>query len=204
MQEEPWQHSRRVWYVHADGIQAGTILPSTAVTNTSSSTVLLRLDNGQRMIEVDEYDTEPVSAHYLLECDNGDFICFSLRRDTSFNAGGSLVFLPFFGHSNTRPNLSGEPPEIWQSREPSLSTPLKRELCSSHTTAEVWEQPHPHPSSQHPSARQPFQETQCLQYKGKSLYCMSRRVHLFLSRSIWSSCQMYEPVNFVSCLLGLI
>ena len=82
--------------MHADGIQAGTILPSTAVTNTSSSTVLLRLDNGQRMIEVDEYDTEPVSAHYLLECDNGDFICFSLRRDTSFNAGGSLVFLPFF------------------------------------------------------------------------------------------------------------
>ncbi|XP_063674663.1 unconventional myosin-XVIIIa-like isoform X2 [Bolinopsis microptera] len=61
MQEEPWQHSRRVWYVHADGIQAGTILPSTAVTNTSSSTVLLRLDNGQRMIEVDEYDTEPAN-----------------------------------------------------------------------------------------------------------------------------------------------
>ncbi|KAL5255542.1 hypothetical protein ACHWQZ_G010943 [Mnemiopsis leidyi] len=61
MQEEPWQHSRRVWYVHKDGIQAATILPSTAVTNTSNSTVLLRLDNGQRMIEVDEYDTEPAN-----------------------------------------------------------------------------------------------------------------------------------------------
>ena len=88
MQEEPWQHSRRVWYVHKDGIQAATILPSTAVTNTSNSTVLLRLDNGQRMIEVDEYDTEPVSEAWLRDFYSGlkllSYIMIEFLLDTFF------------------------------------------------------------------------------------------------------------------------
>lgn len=59
--DEPWQHSRRVWYVQPEGFTAGTILPSTAVIGSQSSSVLLRLDNGQKMVNVDEYDTEPAN-----------------------------------------------------------------------------------------------------------------------------------------------
>ena len=84
MPEEPWQNSRRVWHVHTDGITAGTIVPSTGVTSASNSTLLLRLDNGQRMMEVDEYETESVSEQgtgvYLIEILRLYFRFFSRRK----------------------------------------------------------------------------------------------------------------------------